>query len=200
MSPRSEPRRCTARNRKGDPCRRAPIVGGTVCWTHGGATRQAQAAAVQRHARALAEAEAQAAVQLWGGRRDVHPAQALLELVQWKAAEVAYWRMRVSEISEDDLTWGTSKVKTGGDDAGTTEEAKPHIALALLRQAEQDLAAYSAASLKAGVDAAMVQIAQVHAARLLDVIRVVLADSRLAIAAPADVQNQVLADAIRGQL
>lgn len=192
---------CTAKSKtSGERCKLPALPGVTVCRFHGGLAPHVKAAGARRHAAALAEAEAQAAVELWGGRRDVHPAQALLELVQWKAAEVAYWRMRVAEIEEEDLTWGTSKIKTGCDDDGVTQEAKPHIALTLLRQAEQDLAAYSSASLKAGVDQAMVQIAQVQAARLLDVIRIVLADPRLAIAAPSEVQNQVLADAIRGQL
>ena len=48
---------CTARNRQGEPCRRAPILGGTVCWTHGGATRQAKAKAAAR----LAEMDLEAA-------------------------------------------------------------------------------------------------------------------------------------------
>ena len=193
---------CTARSKgTGERCKRTAMPGLNVCRYHGGLTPHVKAAGERRHAAALAEADALAAVQLWGGRRDVHPAQALLELVQWKAAEVAYWRARVAEVEEQDLTWGRTKVEDSDEEGRTvTKEAKPHIALVLLRQAEQDLAAYSSASLKAGVDAAMVQIAQVQAARLLDVIRVVLADPRLAIAAPADVQNQVLADAIRGQL
>ncbi len=193
---------CTAKSKtSGERCKLPALPGVTVCRFHGGLAPHVKAAGARRHAAALAEAEAQAAVELWGGRRDVHPAQALLELVQWKAAEVAYWRMRVSEVEEDALTWGTSKVEDSDEEGTTvTKEAKPHIALVLLRQAEQDLAAYSSASLKAGVDQAMVQIAQVQAARLLDVIRIVLADPRLAITAPSDVQNQVLADAIRGQM
>lgn len=48
-----EARRCRATNRQGEPCERAPIVGGDVCWTHGGATGQAKAKAKER----LLEAE-----------------------------------------------------------------------------------------------------------------------------------------------
>ena len=41
-------RRCTALNRSGERCGRAPIPGGRVCLLHGGAAPQAQAAAKTR--------------------------------------------------------------------------------------------------------------------------------------------------------
>ena len=133
------------------------------CKLHGGSTRN--------HARFAEVEQARRAVALWGGRRDIHPADALLELVQTKAAEVAYWRFRVAEIAEEDLTYGVTKVKTGGDDYGTTEEAKPHSALTLLHKAEADLGAYAAASLKAGVDEARVRIAEAQAAWAIELLR-----------------------------
>src|SRR5581483_4122722 len=40
--------RCTATNRQGRRCGRAPILGGTVCWMHGGAAPQVQEAALKR--------------------------------------------------------------------------------------------------------------------------------------------------------
>ena len=138
-------------------------VGIGACRKHGGSTRN--------HARFAEVEQARRDVALWGGRRDIHPADALLELVQTKAAEVAYWRFRVAEIAEEDLTYGVTKVKTGGDDYGTTEEAKPHIALTLLHKAEADLAAYAAASLKAGVDEARVRIAESQAAWAIELLR-----------------------------
>lgn len=39
---------CTAHTKAGAACRRAAIVGGRVCWTHGGATRAAQRKARER--------------------------------------------------------------------------------------------------------------------------------------------------------
>ena len=51
MKPRggTTPRRCTARSsRTGKPCQRAPIVGGTVCATHGGRAPQVRRAAEAR--------------------------------------------------------------------------------------------------------------------------------------------------------
>lgn len=160
------------------------------CKLHGGATRA--------HGRAAQVEGARRAVKLWGGRSDVHPATALLELVSWKAAEVQYWRGRVEEIQDDEaLTFGVTKVKTGGDDHGTTEEAKPHIALVLLHKAEADLAAYAAAALKAGVEERMVQVAQATAGQFRQVITIILADPRLGISAGRDVLDAVVADGLR---
>ena len=159
---------CTATSKQtGERCKRPASKGATVCRHHGGNTPQVRAAAERRHAQQVAIEQ----VALWGGRRDIHPAEALLELVQTKAAEVAYWRLRVAEINEDDLTWGVTLVKTGGDDRGETKEAKPHIALTLLHKAEADLAVYAAASLKAGVDEARVRIAEQHAQWAIGLVR-----------------------------
>lgn len=175
---------CGGKKRQGDggPCQRpagwgTSHVGTGACKLHGGATPNAGKAATVE----LARRE----VALWGGRRDVHPAQALLELVQWKAAEVEYWRARVSELDASDLTWGTTKSESGLDKGEPTDlrtqEAKPHVAHVMLRQAEQDLAAYAAASLKAGVDAALVRVAQSQADLLARVLHRLLADTRVTV-------------------
>jgi len=159
-----------------------PHPGVGRCKLHGGNT--------SFHLKSLEKrAELQAAreqVRLWGGATDVHPAKALLDLVQWKASEVEYWRFRVAQLSDQDLLWGVSKVKTGGDDGGTTEEAKPHIALEMLRRAEQDLAAYASASLKAGVDQALVAVAKNQASQLIFVLRRLLNDPRVTVSGSVD--------------
>lgn len=55
-------RQCTARNRRGERCKRGPIAGGTVCAMHGGKAPQVQRKAAERLAdlidpnRALREA------------------------------------------------------------------------------------------------------------------------------------------------
>lgn len=41
-------RKCNARNRRGMPCGKPPIVGGTVCTTHGGRAPQVQRKALER--------------------------------------------------------------------------------------------------------------------------------------------------------
>lgn len=194
-------RRCKARNRRGEQCGQPAIPGGTVCRYHGGAAPHVAARASARHAAALAEADAAKAVALFGGKRDVHPAQALLELVQRKAAEVEYWRARVSDLHEQDLTFGVTKVESGVDRDQdkdiTTVEAKPNILLVMLRQAEQDLAAYSAASLKAGVDQQLIMLAREQGLRIVSVLRAVLADRRLQLGADAGTVDLVLLEHVQ---
>lgn len=140
--------RCVAHSRSGDRCKNRPIVGANVCRAHGGSAPQVKAAAARR----AAEAEARKAVGLWGGRRDVHPAEALLEVVQWKAAEVEHWRGVVERL-------------------GPWTSAKPPAAYQMLRQAELDLTACASASVRAGVNQALVGLAQVQAVRILTVLR-----------------------------
>ena len=184
---------CSAKSkRSGERCRKPATPGSPVCAMHGSKSPRAIVAAERRLAEKLA-------ADLWGGRRDVHPASALLELVGWKASEAQYWRHRVHEIQQEDeaaLTWGRTKEKLGGDDHGTTREAKPHIALTLLHKAEADLAAYASAALKAGVDEAMVRIAQATAGQFRAVLALVLADERLGVTAAGSVIDQVVADAL----
>lgn len=185
---------CSAKSkRSGERCRKPATPGSPVCAIHGSKSPRAIVAAERRRAEKLA-------AELWGGRRDVHPASALLELVGWKASEVEYWRHRVHEVQQEDeaaLTWGRTKEKLGGEDHGTTAEAKPHVALTLLHKAEADLAAYASAALKAGVDEAMVRIAQATAGQFRAVLALVLEDERLGVTAAGPVIDQVVADALR---
>lgn len=190
-------RRCGARTRSGEPCQAAPVAGATRCRMHGGSSPQVKAKA----ARDRAEREAAEAVALFGGRRDIDPASALIELVQRKAGECEFWRARVHQIQQDDeeaLTFGVTREKTGGDDAGTTREARAHVALTLLHAAERDLANYAAASLKAGVDESMLVIAEKTAAQFRRIVEAVLADPRLGVTADDDTRTAVIVDALRG--
>jgi hypothetical protein len=141
-------------------------VGVGACRKHGGSTRN--------HVRFAQVVEAQAYVDLFGGKKNVSPEDSLLDLVQRKAAEAEYWRYRVSLLAEEDLLWGTTKVKTGGDDHGTTQEAKPAGELVMLHKVERDLADYSAAAIKSGVQEkqvrAMEMLAQILVATLTRVL------------------------------
>lgn len=56
-----EPRRCTAHTSAGNPCRKAPILGGTVCGTHGGRAPHVRAAANARVLELRLRGEVQAA-------------------------------------------------------------------------------------------------------------------------------------------
>ncbi|CAN7194444.1 hypothetical protein [Knoellia sp. LjRoot47] len=165
--------RCYGHNGRGLPCGLHPITGLRVCGKHGGSAPQSKTAA----ARNVEEAKAAKELARLGQKVDVHPAEALLDLVHWTAGEVAYWRQVVTAIAdqdEADLTWGRTKTKEGGDDRGTTEEAKPHIAYVLLERASDRLASYAAAALKAGVDERRVQLAERQGDLVASVIRRIL--------------------------
>lgn len=168
------PKGCTAHSARGTrPCGLRPVTGLTVCHKHGGASPQSKAKS-ERH---RAEQAAAREVARLGVKLDIHPAEALIDLVQWTAGEVGYWRDVVTALANDDptaLTWGRTKVKDGGDDRGTTHAAGPHVAYTMLTHASDRLAAYSAAALRAGVDERRVQLAERQGALVADVIRGVL--------------------------
>lgn len=199
-------RRCRARNRRGERCGRAPIPGGVVCVMHGGASPQVRAAAERRHAAAVAAADAARGVALWGGRLEISPSLALLELVQGKAAEVAYWRIRVAELGESDLTYGVARFEAGVERGErtqlATELAGPHVALQMLHKAEADLAQYSTLAIRSGADSEAVNRQAVEMAKsageqIAMVMRAVLADPRLGLTVSGHVVDAVCAEKIR---
>jgi hypothetical protein len=71
-------RQCTARSKRtGQRCKRAPIIGGTTCWVHGGAAGQVQRKAAVR----VAEARAMATFEHDSPNgRDPEPLDVLAEL------------------------------------------------------------------------------------------------------------------------
>lgn len=168
-------RRCTATSKQtGKRCGAWAIPGGTVCKWHGGNTPNAKKAAAQR----LQEDQARTDAARFAARTDIYPADALLELVQYQAGIVVYWRGRVEDVNEDDLVWGETKREKGIGPEGpidkSTSEAAPHIAYRLLTEAQDKLAAYAAAALKAGVDERRVRLAEQQGALVAQVIRGVL--------------------------
>lgn len=165
--------RCKATARSGEQCRRPSMKGGTVCASHGGKSPQAKAAAARR----LAEQEAAKAARLFAAPVDIDPARALVELVQWTAGEVTYWREQVRALADgnpDALTWGITREKQGGEDHGTTLEAKPNVSYLMLTDAQDRLAKYAAAALKAGVEERRVKLAEDQGALVAQVIRSIL--------------------------
>jgi hypothetical protein len=119
----------------------------------------------------------------------------LIELVQWKAGEVDYWRQRCRQLEEADLTWGVVRRKEGGEDHGTTYEARPNVAYGMLRDAERDLAAYCSAALKAGVDERRVRLAESTGLMLAGVIQRILGALSL-----SEVQLELVAVVVPAEL
>ena len=165
--------KCPATNRQGLPCGMAAgygtdHVGVGLCKHHGGSTPGGRKQAVTL--------EAARQVEVWGGRLDVNPAEALLELVQSKAAEVAYWNWRVGGLSEDERAGLLVAESTFGEGPQgpvdtVTRKASPHVFVVLLHKAQDQLASFSAAALRAGVDEALVRLATVQASAVVDFAR-----------------------------
>ena len=177
---------CGAKTRDGDPCRNPPMSGATRCRMHGGATPRGRAAAERR----LAEAEAVRHVTAFGARTDITAPEALLELVQSKAAEVAYWDGRVSELGDDERA-GLLLAKTEqglgpqGPVDTETKQTGPHVYVVMLHKAQDQLAAYSAAAIRAGVDKAMVEAVTLQAAWLLPLLYEAISAARAGAEEPA---------------
>lgn len=142
---------------------------------HGGKAPQAVSAAARR----VRDEEARADAARFAARTDIHPTEALLELVHYQAGIVTYWRGRVEDVDAKDLEWGQTKHESGFGPEGpidkVTTEAVPHVAYRLLVEAQDKLAAYAAAALKAGVDERRVRLAEGQGALVAQVIRGILA-------------------------
>ena len=179
---------CTATAKStGLRCQRRPMLGSKVCMVHGGKAGQVKAAAARR----LAEQAAQQAVRTLGLPVDISPTEALLEEVRWTAGHVAWLRSRVQELESGDLSWGTTKVKTGGDDEGTTQEAKPSVWYELYTRERAHLIKVCDAAIRAGVEARRVRLAEQQGDLLALAIRRILeafglsGDPRVATVVPA---------------
>ena len=160
--------RCAAHTRNGPnagmPCGKRPLAGAKVCASHGANGRTRAAAA-----KAVAEQEAARVVATLGLPLDISPTDALLEEVRWTAGHVHWLRGKVAELDEREdesgdvehpLVWGITKQKTGGEDYGTTEEAKPSIWYVLYAKERAHLVAVCQAAIKAGVEERRVRLAE----------------------------------------
>jgi hypothetical protein len=154
-------RRCTAKSKQsGERCKRAAIIGGTVCKIHGGGIPAVKAAA-ERNADLEAARRQLAAL---GEPEDIDPGQALLRLISWKYGEVQWLRDQVRETPAESLTWGKTQTDQGLGHQGpvdtTTMKAAPSVWWVLLRQAEDQLADYSTRAIKAGIAERQIRIAE----------------------------------------
>lgn len=172
--------KCTAHKTDGTPCAAWAIKGANVCRVHGGSIPAVKAAAARR----VAEGKASSAMKLFAAPVDIDPANALLELVQWTAGEVRYWRAEVARIAEhktEQLTWsqtsheeGVTPGEFGGDFEKDVTEAVPHVAYRMLTDAQDRLAKYAAAALRAGVEERRVRLAEDQGSAVAGAIRRIL--------------------------
>ena len=169
--------RCAAKRRNGEGCGAWAVKGATVCRMHGGSSPQARQAAARRVQEEKAAKEAQRLAQ----PIETDPSQALLDLVSSAAGEVAYWRNRVDEIQDRDekrLTSGLTKITEGKDRGGVTTlrtvETVAAIEYRMWTAAQDRLAQYATAALRAGVEERRVRLDEDQGALVAQVIRRIL--------------------------
>lgn len=100
MTEPMKPRRCKAHTTAGNPCRRAPILGGEVCPSHGGRAPQVKAAAERRHAAQALEADARAVLAFEAVEPIADPVLALAELAAEVRATVRALGQRVNALQD----------------------------------------------------------------------------------------------------
>lgn len=161
-----ESRQCTAHTSAGNRCKRAAILGGTICSKHGGSASHVKAAAARR----VEAQEVQERMVTLGLPRDVDPTTALLEEVQVTAGHVAWLRGEVQRLSPEQLTWGTAQVETGTRPEGpvdvTTKKAQAPVIYDLYLRERKHLAEVSALALRAGVQERQIKLAEQQAVML----------------------------------
>lgn len=160
-------------DRKGRPCRRLPVGGMTVCTAHGGAAPQTK----RRAERRIMEQAATDLVNTFGVPvTDADPGTIILERIGTLAGHVRWLQARVEELQPDDVAWGTTTIKTGGQDAGTTEEAKPSVWVELYDRWGQQLQNLCIAALKVGLKEREVRIAEQQGAAICSLLDGLLLD------------------------
>jgi len=161
--------------RKGEPCSQPAKAGQEICRYHGGNSPQALAAAEDRKQREQIEALA-AALTLGQPVLDKDPGEIIADQIAWRAGHVAWLRSRVQRLDPKSLAWGKTKKKVGGDDHGTTSEAKPSIWYQLYIEAQRDLEKLCLEAIRAGFEERRVRLAERLADALVGVIDGILAD------------------------
>lgn len=171
--------------RGGDGCKNSPLAGLTVCRFHGGNTHR------EIGKRRVAEAKATTLAAKWGVPVDTTPTEAILSQVRIWAGLELFYRERAESLSDNDRIWGVTRRKTGGDDRGTTYEARPHIWITMHESASINLVKFCAQAINAGIEERKVRLAEQQGALVADVIKRVLGDLDLTPAQAARVGEVV---------
>jgi hypothetical protein len=171
---------CGAKKKDGNPCGASPKKGFTRCVRHGGNSPRAKAAAKRRNAETAAR-EILGTIDPDAPRE--HPVETLLNLIQAKAAEVQWLRTIIKEMTEEQLTWGIAQHRDGFGPEGIIDEktykAEMNVWWKTLREAENQLAQWTAAAAKAGVEERAVTLAEDQALQLVTAINRILAQLQL---------------------
>ena len=163
-----ERRQCTGHKRTGERCTKAPIVGATVCWTHGGAAPQVRATAQRRLAEAKARSSVMALVAVFEGSVDGDPQVELLRMVKLAACSERAYAMLVDDLPAPLIAVDRGRV--GG------VQTEPHPYLILWNQERDRLAKMAKAALDAGIAQRQVEIAEGEARSMADLMLSVISD------------------------
>lgn len=104
------------------------------------------------HQKAAQKAQAKTAARTLGLPVEIDPADALLQEVWRSQGHVIWYGDVIAQLRKGDLGWGITKEKRGGEDWGTTHEAKTNIYVALYNEERKHLARVSSEAIKAGVE------------------------------------------------
>lgn len=161
---------CWAANRRGEQCGRAPVIGSSVCATHGGTNKQSKKMIKKKQ---LKEAATRLGVPV-----ETDPKDGILQLIAQKAGEIQWYKMQIDALqSDDDLVWG----KTKETEDGIEYSASVNQWLKLKNEAEKDLARYAEVALKYDIDERKIELARESISQVEAIIRFILADERIGV-------------------
>jgi len=182
-APPPDEERCQATNREsGERCRLRHPPGGIVCTEfHGGAPAHIRRAAAAR----AKEQGARRMVATYGLPIAISPEQAIIDEVHRTAGHIAWLSQQLRDLDPEDLVWGVTKVKEGGDDRGVTREAVPNMWLRLYKEERAHLAKVSADAIRVGIEERQVKLAEAQGAMVAQAVRAILADLKLTAAQKA---------------
>lgn len=161
---------CIAHTRAKKACRNKPLPGQRVCRMHGGSTPVALAAAKRR----LDERKAILAVEAFGLPREIDPHSALLEELHRTAGAVQWLGAVVADLKQRDVAWGMTRQKSGGEDHGTTFEAKPDAFYELWLRERKQLLEVAKTCIGVGIEERRVRLAEDAGRQLAGLVRAVL--------------------------
>lgn len=166
---------CWAANRRGEQCGRAPVIGSSVCATHGGTNKQSKKMIKKKQ---LKEAATRLGVPV-----ETDPKDGILQLIAQKAGEIQWYKMQIDALQNDqDLVWGITKTSVSDTEGDTVEySASVNQWLKLKNEAEKDLARYAEVALKYDIDERKIELARESISQVEAIIRFILADERIGV-------------------
>lgn len=197
-------RQCTAKSKStGQRCGKYAMKGQTVCSKHGGGAPGARKAAARRIEEARLQDKARKELRRLGEPTSGDPGEILLSLVREKAGEVAWLRVQVEALEAEALTWGVTKTVVGSGPNGPvdTEErgAQQHILYGLYHKAQDQLANYASAALRAGIEERQVRVAEQTAHQFTRILTSL--QERLDLTSEqSGMWDRVVADVVRAEL